>query len=820
MQYTWQEITAIIEGEAFSADNVCVLTQPAWDTRRIGDPAKTLFFALMGTHRQGSEFVYAAAKAGVRSFVVPDDFDSAALSECNVIRVSDVLVALQNLAAYHRSRFTGPVVGITGSNGKTIVKEWLHQLLGEEFSVHRSPRSYNSQIGVAVSLLGIEPWHKMTIIEAGISKPGEMERLWRMIKPNLAICTHLGSAHDEGFESREQKAREKTILFKDADVVVFPGDSAEIKTAVQVYKYSQPLTKFISWGRNEDCGYRMLDEKYLRDFTRINLTHRSTEHSLEIPFSDKASVENAMSCFCTLVALERWDASHTEQFRYLHALENRLAFTEGRNGNYLVNDSYSNDPDSLQVALDFMVRQQPDKPACVILSDMDQSDPDKQRLSSQLGGVLEQKGVRRLLLVGEVLAAYKDIFSAFNPEFFTDTASLIQSGRLDTISGEAILIKGSRRFGFEKIHALLKKQLHKTHLQIDLEVLRHNYRYFRNAVAPKTRIMAMVKAFGYGSGSFEVARTLQFMGVDYLAVAFADEGVALREAGIQTPIMVMNTGAEDMASRLQYNLEPVVFDEAGLQAMSEIAGSNAISLHLEVDTGMHRLGFAPGALKDVAGNIPGNVRIASVFTHLAASEDPAQDDFTRTQIGTFTEAVNAFETQLGYAPSRHALNTGGILRFAEYGMDMVRLGVGLYGVDPRAEQQADLKPVTTLFSSISQLHTLQPGEGVGYGRRSIADTVRVIATLPVGYADGLRRSLGNGKWHVLIKGQKAPIVGSVCMDMCMVDVTGIDCREGDEVVVFGAENSVAEMAHCADTIPYEILTGISARVPREYVGEN
>jgi len=284
--------------------------------------------------------------------------------------------------------------------------------------------------------------------------------------------------------------------------------------------------------------------------------------------------------------------------------------------------------------------------------------------------------------------------------------------------------------------------------------------------------------------------------------------------------MVMNTGAEDMASRLQYNLEPVVFDEAGLQAMSEIAGSNAISLHLEVDTGMHRLGFAPGALKDVAGNIPGNVRIASVFTHLAASEDPAQDDFTRTQIGTFTEAVNAFETQLGYAPSRHALNTGGILRFAEYGMDMVRLGVGLYGVDPRAEQQADLKPVTTLFSSISQLHTLQPGEGVGYGRRSIADTVRVIATLPVGYADGLRRSLGNGKWHVLIKGQKAPIVGSVCMDMCMVDVTGIDCREGDEVVVFGAENSVAEMAHCADTIPYEILTGISARVPREYVGEN
>ncbi|MFM7764519.1 MAG: alanine racemase, partial [Sphingomonadales bacterium] len=583
---------------------------------------------------------------------------------------------------------------------------------------------------------------------------------------------------------------------------------------------AQPLTKFITWGRSEGCGYRVQDEQYLQGFTRIKFIYRSTEHSLEIPFSDKASAENAMSCLCTLAALERWDASHIEQFRHLHALENRLAFTEGRNGNYLVNDSYSNDPDSLQVALDFMVRQQPDKPACVILSDMDQSDPDKSRLAKQIVGVLQQKGVQRLLLVGEVLAAHNEIFSVFNTEFFVDTTSLIQSGRLDNISGEAILIKGSRRFGFERIHSSLKKQLHKTHLQIDLEALRHNYRFFRNAVSPKTRIMAMVKAFGYGSGSFEVARTLQFMGVDYLAVAFADEGVALREAGIQTPIMVMNTGAEDMASRLSYNLEPVVFDEAGLQAMSEIAVSNSISVHLEVDTGMHRLGFAPGALKDVAGNIPGNVRLASVFTHLAASEDSAQDDFTRTQIGTFTEAVNAFETQLGYAPLRHVLNTGGILRFAEYGMDMVRLGVGLYGVDPRAGQEADLKPVTTLFSSISQLHTLQPGEGVGYGRRSVADKARVIATLPVGYADGLRRSLGNGKWHVLVKGQKAPVVGSVCMDMCMVDVTGIDCREGDEVIVFGAENSVAQMAVCADTIPYEILTGISARVPREYVGEN
>ncbi|NBP05184.1 MAG: bifunctional UDP-N-acetylmuramoyl-tripeptide:D-alanyl-D-alanine ligase/alanine racemase [Bacteroidetes bacterium] len=819
MQYTWQEITEIVKGKVFTGNGVCLLTQPAWDTRRIGDPAKTLFFALPGSHRQGSEFVHAAAKAGVRNFVVPDSFDVSSLDGCNVICVPDVLAALQDLAAYHRSRFTGPVIGITGSNGKTIVKEWLHQLLGEEFYAYRSPRSFNSQIGVAVSLLGIEPWHKMAIIEAGISKPGEMKRLWRMIKPNLTVCTHLGSAHDEGFENREQKALEKAELFKDADVVIYPGDSDEVKNAVQHCKRSQPLTKFISWGRNEGCGYRMLDEEYLKGFTRIKFIHRSTEHCLDIPFSDKASVENAMSCLCTLAALERWDASHVEQFRHLHALENRLAFTEGRNGNYLVNDSYSNDPDSLQVALDFMVRQQPDKPACVILSDMDQSDADKGRLSSQIADILKQKGVYRLLLIGEVLAAHKEIFTGFNTEYFIDTAALINSGRLDKISGEAILIKGSRRFGFEKIHTVLKKQLHKTHLQIDLEALRHNFRFFRNAVSPKTLIMAMVKAFGYGSGSFEVARTLQFMGVDYLAVAFADEGVALREAGIQTPIMVMNTGAEDMASRMQYNLEPVVFDEAGLLSMAQIAEGKEIAVHLELDTGMHRLGFLPGVLKDVAKSIPANVRVASLFTHLAASEDPEQDTFTLSQISQFSKAADAFEAVLGYAPLRHALNTGGILRFAEHGMDMVRLGVGLYGVDPRATQMADLKPVTTLFSSISQLHTLQPGEGVGYGRRSVADTTRVIATLPVGYADGLRRSLGNGNWHVLVKGRKAPIVGSVCMDMCMVDVTGIDCHEGDEVVIFGADNTVAEMAVCASTIPYEILTGISSRVPREYVGE-
>jgi alanine racemase len=819
MHYTIQEIAEIIGGEAHFSNASCVVTQPVFDTRTLGQASQALFFAIPGAARNGVQFVKTARALGVRNFVVPATADTSGLADANFIKVDHVLQALQTLAAHHRRTFSGPVIGITGSNGKTIVKEWLFHLLGDEFKAHRSPRSYNSQIGVAISLLGIEPWHTMAIIEAGISKPGEMEQLWQMIRPNLVVCTHLGSAHDEGFAGRQQKANEKAILFRDADVVVFPGDSHEIRTAVNAYKASQPLTRWIAWGRNESNAYRIVKEDYQSRQTQIQFIHRGSTHILEIPFSDLASSENAMSCLCALAAVERWDQAHVEAMRHLEPLENRLSFTEGRRGNYVVDDSYSNDPDSLQVALDFLIRQQPDKPACVILSDMDQSDPDKHRLASKIAGILLQKGVKQLVAVGADFTRFPELFSQFETAFFVDTNALLASGLLQELSDKAILVKGSRRFQMEKVHAILKKQLHKTHLKIDLDALRHNYRFFRGYVPQKTRIMAMVKAFGYGSGGFEVARTLQYMGVDYLAVAFADEGIALREAGIKIPIMVMNTTPSDIATRLHYQLEPVVFDEAGLLEYAKVAATASIVVHLELDTGMHRLGFSPAAIKDIAGIMPSGIRVASLFTHLAASEDPAQDDFTRQQLREFTDAADALENQLGYKPLRHALNTGGILRFPDSSMDMVRLGVGLYGVDPRKETAADLKPVTSLYTTISQIHTLQPGEGVGYGRKAVSSIARSIATLPVGYADGLRRSLGNGKWYVLIKGQKVPIVGNVCMDMCMVDVTGIDCREGDEVIVFGAENAVGQMAVCADTIPYEILTGISARVPREFVGE-
>lgn len=816
MHYTVSEVHQIVGGTLKAANPETLVTVPAFDSRRINSPAESLFFALQGS-RNGADYIKHAADAGVMCFVVPEQNLVLDHTQYNFIVHPNPLLALQTLAAHHRSKFTGPVIGITGSNGKTIVKEWLFQLLGSDFHIHRSPRSYNSQIGVAVSLLGIKPWHQMAFIEAGISQPGEMEKLQAMIKPQMVICTHFGAAHDEGFSGRMQKATEKARLFEGADVVVYPADSVEIAEAVRTYKQTQPLTRFISWGRDHGA-YRILAEEGMSQSTRIRFHHRATEHVFDIPFNDKASVDNAMTCLCALAALERWDEQHIEMFRHLRPLENRLEFTQGSRGNYLVNDSYSNDPDSLEVALDFLLRQQPGMPLCVILSDMEQSDPDKTRLNTRIAGILQQKQVKKLIAVGSELAITPQLFADFQVTFFPDTDALLKSQELAGLHDMAVLIKGARSFTLEKVFACLKKQLHKTRLQIDLEALRHNYRYFKGLLPSQTKLMAMVKAFGYGSGSFEVARTLQFMGVDYLAVAYADEGVALRDAGIHLPVMVMNSSPADIAARPGYNLEPVVFDDEGLKELIKLPEGSKI--HLELDTGMHRLGFNSDYIADALQNIPGHIKVASVFSHLSASEDASHDAFTLSQIHKFKEAAATVEKTLGYPVLKHILNSGGILRFPHSALDMVRLGIGLYGVDPRPLGDANLRPVTSFYSSISQLRMVKAGDSVGYSRKAIGSSDRMIATLPVGYADGLRRSLGNEKGFVLVNGHKAPLLGSICMDMCMADVTGISCNVGDEVELFGPNLNIAEWSRACDTIPYEILTGISPRVPRVYVGES
>jgi alanine racemase len=818
MNYTLSEVYAITGGTFHGQEDNRRLSVPAFDSRRIAEPENTLFFALSGVSRSGADFVKSAWEKGVRHFVVPKGFDTQGYAAGCFIEHENVLQALQTLATAHRNKFTGPVIGITGSNGKTIVKEWLFQLLGSEFQAYRSPRSYNSQVGVAVSLLGIESWHKMAIIEAGISQPGEMEKLHAMIRPSLAICTHLGSAHDEGFADKQLKATEKARIFYGADVVVYPYDSAEMRAAVGSLRASQPMTKFISWGREEGSSYRIAKESLHAGSTEIQFVYRGSTHAIRIPFADKASVDNAMTCLCTLAAFERWDEQHITAFASLEPLENRMSFTEGKNGNYLVNDSYSNDPDSLEVALDFLIRQQPDMPHTVILSDLDQSDPDKNRLYQRVADLLRAKGTETLLGVGNGLSGHAHLFDGIACFFFPDTASLLSSGAVQSLHKQAVLIKGSRRFMFEQVYDVLKKQLHKTWLRIDLDNLRFNYSLFKNRLSGKTKIMAMVKAFGYGSGSFEAARTLQFLGADYLAVAYADEGVALREAGIKTPIMVMNSPVADIAANVGHSLEPVIFNVAGLESCMLLPAGSRI--HLELDTGMHRLGFDLSDAVSALDKLPSHIIVASVFSHLVASEDAAHDEFTRLQIDKFKTVAAAIEQRLGYTVLKHILNTGGILRFPEAAMDMVRLGIGLYGVDPSADNESGLKPVTSLLTTISQLREVEAGESIGYGRRAVSDRNRIIATLPVGYADGLRRALGNEQGSVWINGQVAPLVGSICMDMCMADVTGLDCTVGSTVEIFGNHIPVAQIAAACETIPYEILTGISPRVPRVYVGEN
>ncbi|MCC7298439.1 MAG: bifunctional UDP-N-acetylmuramoyl-tripeptide:D-alanyl-D-alanine ligase/alanine racemase [Bacteroidia bacterium] len=819
MLYSAFNIQNILQADAIISNPSAEIFNIGFDSRRLSNPANSLFFALSGKNRNGIQFISDAYEKGVRNFVIPihgfEEFITH--KDANYFKVLDPLSALQLLAKSHRNLFTCPVIGITGSNGKTVVKEWLYQLLKSDFEIARSPRSYNSAIGVAISILGIEKKHNLAIIEAGISEPNEMEVLRQMIQPNLGIFTHLGTSHDANFISKSQKVAEKLKLFSNCDVVVYPADAPEVAEGIANLKNTNPLLKTYSWGFSEKASFRILQANNSGDTTEIEFIHRATTHKLSIPFTDKAGLENAMTCLCTLAAFERWDPEHIALFDHLQPVENRLVFTEGKSGNYIINDSYSNDLDSLEVALDFMIRQSPDKPAMVILSDLEQASKDNLYLYSKVAEILKAKRVNRLVGIGEQMFNNRTCFSGISGEYYANTETFIQSGALANIQNSAILIKGARHFKLEKVTELLRKKMHKTVLEIDLNAIRNNFSFFRNKLKPGTKIMAMVKAFGYGSGSFEAARALQFAGVDYLAVAYADEGVELRKSGIHTPIMVMNTGIDDLDALLEYNLEPVIFNPKGLEDFKSQA--ERINVHVEFDTGMHRLGFEA---KDIVefNNLPSHVHVVSVFSHLAASEDDKHDGFTSDQIALFSEICTQMQSILSYAFISHIANTGGILRFEQAHMNMVRLGIGLYGVDPSTILNGDIETVISLKTTVSQVKTIKAGESVGYGRRGVADANRTIAIIPIGYADGLWRALGNGKGYALINGKAAPYIGSICMDMAMCDVTEIECTEGDLVEVFGKELSVQTLADWCNTIPYEIFTGISQRVRRDYVGEN
>jgi alanine racemase len=842
INYTVEQIAEIIDGKLVSR-NLSV-PHPAYlslDSRKISFPETTLFLAIKNKHQNANLFLDNLYDRGVRNFITDDkELDIASLlsihnkekgtrSASNIILVPDSIAALQKLASYHRSQFIKnhlPVIGITGSNGKTIIKEWLYQLLGNEYSIVRSPKSFNSQIGVPLSVLNIQPENDLAIFEAGISKTNEMKNLEKIIQPAIGIFTNIGNAHDEGFKNRQQKISEKLILFRKATHLIFCADDKDLLKEIKLFKQKNKQLRLFSWGRNNDNILQIKRIKKGIGASLIEAVHKRKKVNIEIPFTDDASVQNAIHCWCALFILDKVNEKILKRFNTLFPIEMRLEIRQGINHCNIINDSYSNDFYSLNIALDFLGQQKQHKTHTVILSDILQSGIDSKKLYAEIASLVSQKKIDKIVGIGPgIFSQQKEFSSIKNNIFFKSTNEFLQHIFLSDFHDETILIKGARPFEFEKISHVLEQKVHQTVLSINLNAVAHNLKKYKEKLNPSTKIMAMVKAFSYGSGSHEIASVLEYNKVDYLAVAYADEGIELRKAGITLPIMVMNIDNSTFDSIINNNLEPEIFSFALLHEFSDYLKKMEIRdypVHLKIDTGMHRLGFMEEEINSLCDDLNGNqfIKIKSVFSHLAASEDSAQDEFTFLQFKIFKKCCSTIENSLGYQFNKHISNTSAISRHPELQMDMVRLGIGLYGIDSNTTMQKNLKNVSTLITTISQIKKIKAGETVGYGRMGKIEKDSLIAVVRIGYADGYSRRLGNGNGKMLIKNNLVPVIGNICMDMTMLDITGLkNVKEGDEVIVFGDGLSLQLLSQWAQTIPYEIMTGISQRVKRIYFEE-
>jgi alanine racemase len=801
------------------------------DSRQLLEPSSTLFFAIAAHRRDGHDFIRDLHAKGVRNFVITraeEEFRD--LDDSNFFVVKDSIQALQALAAWHRSKFHIPVVGITGSNGKTIVKEWLYQLLHEDFNIVRSPKSYNSQIGVPLSVWQMKEVHDLAIFEAGISKPGEMDHLEKIIRPTIGVLTSLGEAHGEGFESMEQKMDEKMKLFHGAGALVYgmqsglPGaDLAELHSCLN----PGSSASYYAWSAEPGAWLTVRDIRKEHGLTTIDAFHSDHPCTVSIPFTDEASIKNALTCWTVMLVLGVSQEKITAGMKKLQPVDMRLELKKGRNGCTLINDSYSADLSSLAIALDFMDQQHNDLRKTVILSDFLQSSLPDHTLYAQVMEQLKKHAVTRLIGIGpRISGGFRE-----RPEYgrdlelhlFDSAEDMLQKFRTSLFKDEIILVKGARSFEFEKIVQVLEQKTHQTILEIDLNAIAHNLKQYQARLDPGTKVMAMVKAFAYGSGGAEIAGILQYHKIDHLGVAYADEGVELRKAGIQVPIMVMNPELSSFHTLLEYRLEPELYSFRLFEQWEHFLEQQATTeypVHIEVETGMNRLGFDPEDMEKLAGLLKeGRSRVRSVFSHLAASEDPAQDAFTRQQYDRFTAAANSLESYIGYSFLKHIANSAATIRHPYTRLDMVRLGIGLYGVE-QSSSELDLQVVATLRSTVAQVKELEAGESVSYNRRGVVKRQSRIATIRIGYADGFPRRLGNGRGKVWVRGRLAPVIGTVCMDMIMIDITDIPgVSEGDEVVIFGRGLPVQELATWAETIPYEIMTGISQRVKRVYFME-
>lgn len=746
--------------------------------------------------------------------------------EANFLVVSNTLDALQQLAAHHRKQYTYPVIAITGSNGKTIVKEWLWQLLRDDFSIVRSPKSYNSQVGVPLSVWQMEASHTLAIFEAGISRLGEMEKLQPILRPDIAVLTNIGTAHDENFSGKDQKLAEKIKLLKGASIIVCCKDEPALYSKVKEEAGSSAL---ISWSRKSKADLQIARITKEKTETIIQGIFNNQFSSIRIPFIDDASVENAIHCWTVLLHLGISSESISSRMQQLIPVAMRLELKEGVNNCSVINDSYNSDLGSLSVALDFLNQQQQYPKRTLILSDILQSGKEEKELYAEVAQLIKGKRVNRMIGIGEAVSRMEHVFGEMEKTFYPSTADFLADYHNGLFHNETILLKGARIFEFEAISKIIQQKAHETVLEIDLNALVHNLNFIKSRLNPGTKLMAMVKAFSYGSGSFEIANVLQFHRVDYLAVAYADEGIELRKAGIVTPIMVMNPEEQSYDAMIRYNLEPEVFsfrvlqlfDEAAKRYRIRHAEQPPVAVHVKFDTGMRRLGFAEEDLNELIVRLSNSrdLVIRSVFSHLAASDEAEHDDFTRRQVKLFTAMSDELRLHFTYPIHRHILNSAGILRFPDAQFDMVRLGIGLYGIAATEDEQKNLKNVSTLKTTISQIKNVPKGETIGYSRKGIANDNMKIATVPIGYADGLSRKLSNGAGKMFINGKPVSIVGNVCMDMCMLDISGINCAEGDEVIVFGADHPITELANDMGTIAYEVLTNVSRRVKRIYFQE-
>lgn len=814
------KVVAFTEAEWIQKSNDILISQIITDSRTVFAPETSLFIAIKGERHDGHQFIEELYRRGIRNFLFSDStLDLKKYPEANFLKVEDSLAALQKWAASHRSQFKFPVIAITGSNGKTIVKEWLFQLLRNEYSIVRSPKSYNSQLGVPLSVLQMNETHTLGIFEAGISFPKEMEKLAPILKPYLGIFTTLTNAHSENFDSEEVKAKEKSKLFSNCETIIFNADNDQIEKVI----LGLTAKNKISVGHQRLASLLVEEVIPSASGTTVNLKFKTTTFKIHIPFFDRASVEDALLCVGVMLNMNYEISVIQDRISSLGAVEMRLEMINGINNCTIISDVYNSDVSSLGISLDLLNQQKQVARKTIILSDILQEKMSPQELYGKVSEMLKEKNISRFIGIGSVISAYSNLFP-LNSEFYSSTSDFLHQIQLNNFQNEAILIKGARKFELEKITERLQQKVHETVLEINLNAVAHNLNHYRSQLYPNTKIMAMVKAFSYGSGSFEIANILEYNRADYLAVAYADEGADLRNNGITLPIMVMNPEKNGFSLIIEKELEPEIYSMKILNDFISYLQSRGIKnypIHLKMDTGMHRLGFMPDEWKDLTEVIKNTseIKIVSVFSHLAASEDQNFDKFTNEQAALLQNASEIIKSATGYDFLIHILNSSGITRFPKYHFNMVRLGIGLYGVGTNEKENKKLQFTMRMRTVVSQIKTIAKGETIGYGRKGVANKEMQIAILPIGYADGFSRKLGNGNGEVKINGKNYPVIGNVCMDMIMVDITEGNVKEGDQVIIFDDQQSLLSLANSMETIPYEVLTSVSSRVKRVYYRE-